>query len=122
MKGSKRIKAIPKCQAATAMAAPRLKGSVAQALARRGGATPRSALVSASTSRRCTGTTMQPDGWTGAEEAHTRDPVQSIDNTAGVREFCECHGSKIKQQPKPLFVFHHTPDLLCNPRFIQNLG
>ncbi|KAK1117814.1 hypothetical protein K0M31_015750 [Melipona bicolor] len=46
MKGSKRIKAIPKCQAATAMAAPGLKGSVAQALARRGGATTVSARIS----------------------------------------------------------------------------
>jgi len=25
-------------------------------------------------------------------------------------------------KPKPLFVFHHAPDLLCNSRFIQNLG
>lgn len=53
----------------------------------------------------------------------TRDTTQSIDNTArGSREFYECPARRSNSKPKPLFVFHHIPDLLCNPRFIQNLG
>ena len=76
-------------------------------------------LLVAAPERRCS--LMAERVRRGRERTHAI-PWQSIDNTAAVREFCECLGPKIKQQPKPLFVFHHTPDLLCNPRFIQNLG